>query len=175
MSENQVIHGIMNRKSIRQFSGDAVSREDLDTILRAGMAAPSAMNYQPWMFLVIDNRELMDKIAEVHPYAKMLKTAGAAIIVCADKERFIKPPMTDFWVQDCSAVTQNILLAVEDLGLGAVWCGVYANPALADQFKSYLDLPENIIPFSLIPIGHPVGEHHARDKYDASRIHWNQW
>lgn len=175
MSDKKVISGIMNRKSIRQFSGEAIQREDMEIILKAGMAAPSAMNYQPWAFLVIEERELLDKLADVHPYAKMLKTAGAAIVVCGDAERFIKPPMSDFWIQDCSAVTQNILLAVEDLGLGAVWCGVYANPAVAEQFKGYLDLPENIIPFSLIPIGHPVGEHQPRDKYDANKVHWNKW
>ncbi|MBQ9244183.1 MAG: nitroreductase family protein [Proteobacteria bacterium] len=169
------ISSILARRSVRSFTGEAVTREDLETILRAGMAAPSAMNSQPWCFIAVDDRALMDSLADSLPYAKMLKTAGAAIVVCGDMSRALPGAMKDFWVQDCAAATENILLAVEALGLGAVWTGVMPNPSPMKVVTDTFGLDESIVPFCVIPIGHPAGTASAKDKFDAAKIHWNKW
>lgn len=173
--ENAVIQAILNRKSIRSFTGEAVSRDQAEAILRAGMAAPSAMNSQPWTFIAIDDRQMLDTLADVLPYAKMLKSAGLGIIVCGDMKKALPEPMTGFWIQDCGAVTQNILLAVESLGLGAVWTGVYPNMPVVKAVCVLMKLPENIVPFCVIPVGHPTAPSNPKDKFDADRIHWNKW
>ncbi|MBQ1925424.1 MAG: nitroreductase family protein [Proteobacteria bacterium] len=169
------IKSILDRRSVRSFTGEAVSREDVETILRAGMAAPSAMNSQPWCFIAIDDRALMDSLADSLPYAKMLKSAGAAIVVCGDMSRALPGVMKDFWLQDCAAATENILLAVEALGLGAVWTGVVPNPAPMKVVTDMFGLDASIVPFCVIPIGHPAGNTPAKDKFDAAKIHWNKW
>lgn len=173
--ENGVIQSILNRKSIRSFTGEAVDRAQTEMILRAGMAAPSAMNSQPWVLIAVDDRKTLDALADSLPYAKMLKAAGVGIIVCCDMSKTLPAPMTDFWIQDCSAVTQNILLAVEALGLGAVWTGVHPNPMAINAVKNVIALPENIVPFCVIPVGHPMGNTAPKDKFDSAKIHWNQW
>lgn len=173
--ENKVIEAILKRKSVRSFTGEAVDRAATKEILKAGMAAPSAMNSQPWTFVAVDERELMNRLADSLPYAKMLKTAGVGIVVCGDMSKALPAPMTDFWMQDCAAVTENILLAVEALGLAAVWTGVYPNPAAIAAVRSVIELPENLVPFCVIPVGHPAGDTPVKDKYDESRIHWNRW
>lgn len=173
--ENGVIQAILNRKSIRSFTGESVDRAQLELIVRAAMAAPSAMNSQPWAYVVVDDRVKLDALADVLPYAKMLKSAGAAIIICGDMSKVLPAPMTDFWVQDCSAATQNVLLAVESLGLGAVWTGVHPVANTENAVKSVIAMPDNFVPFCVIPVGHPAGNTPAKDKFDATKIHWNQW
>ena len=173
--DNQVIQAILDRKSIRSFTGAAVDRAQTELILRAGMAAPSAMNSQPWTFIAIDDRERLDTLADILPYAKMLKTAGVGIIVCGDMSKALPEPMTGFWIQDCAAVTENILLAAEALGLGAVWTGVYPNMPVVKAVCDLMKLPEHIVPFCVIPIGHPAGKTMPKDKFDTARIHWDEF
>ncbi|MBQ9394209.1 MAG: nitroreductase family protein [Proteobacteria bacterium] len=170
-----VIKALMNRKSIRSFTGEAVDKESVDILLKAAMAAPSAMNSQPWVYIVVDDAATKDALADKLPYAKMLKSAGVGIVICGDLSRALPSPMTDFWIQDCSAATENLLLAAEALGLGAVWTGVHPNPAAINAVRSVIDLPENIIPFCVIPVGHPAANPAPKDKYDASKVHWNNW
>jgi len=169
----ETLETIFKRRSIRKFTGGKISAGDLEKILRAAMAAPSAGNGQPWHFIVIDDQTILDKIAEASPYAGMAKYAGQAVIVCGDTshEKF-----GCYWVQDCSAAIQNLLLAVTDLGLGAVWTGIYPREdRLVAYHQLILGLPENIIPLATIPIGVPAEDPAPQDRYRPDRIHRNQW
>lgn len=170
---NETLQTIFNRKSVRHFTAQPVSESDIDLIVRAGMAAPSACNAQPWQFIVVDDRQLLDKLAETLPYAKMQREAPIGLVVCADLQKTLPPPHADLWSQDCAAATQNILLAVESLGLGAVWTCVHGLDNNIRIIKETLDLPESIVPFSFIPIGHPSTETKPKNKYNPERIHRN--
>ncbi|MDR0676469.1 MAG: nitroreductase family protein [Elusimicrobiota bacterium] len=160
---------IMNRKSVRSYERGKIDKKDIDTILQAGFAAPSARDTRPWEFVVIDNYKKMDALAEKLPYAKMLKEASIAIIVCG------KADPNNFWITDCSAATENILLAVEDLGLGGVWTAVYPDNNKIDAVRKELNIPNEYIPLNVIPIGKPKGEFSAKNKYDKNKIHINKW
>ena len=167
---------IFKRTSVRKYKTDSVSKENIELLLKAGMAAPSAMNTQPWEFVVIQDRVILDKITEIHPYSHMLKQAPLAIMICADFEKGLpelKPKK--FWIQDCSAVTQNIMLQATELNLGSVWLGVYPKEEICKPLSEIFKLPSNIIPFSIIAIGHPEGEVYPKDKFDPNKIHYEKW
>jgi len=162
-----VIH---NRKSVRNFvPGKPVSDELIDKIVRAGMAAPSGRDLRPWEIVVINDREALDLLTAALPYAKMLETAPLAIVVCGDTTR------SHLWVYDCSAVTQNILLAVEALGLGAVWTAAHPYEDRMNAVMKTTGLPAHILPLAVIPIGYPNGDFEPKDKYDETKIHFNKW
>lgn len=169
-----VLENIHARKSVRQFTDEPVSQEHIETMLKAAMAAPTAVNYQPWRFVVITERARLDAMAEVLPYAKMLKQAPLAIVVCGETTWFEGRENT-YWQQDCSAATQNILLAAEALGLGAVWTGVYPNMELARPLAEFLGLPGTVQPLCCIPIGHHDGTTQPRDKWKPENIHYERW
>lgn len=166
-----VIH---SRKSVRSFTGEAVSREDLEEILRAGMAAPSAVGRSPWEFIVVTERALLERLREGLPYAKMLDKAGAAIVVCGlpAKAHLQK---VEYAVIDSSLASENILLAVEALGLGAVWTAAYPYDDRAAHVRAVLGIPEDVIPLNVIPIGHPTGADKPKEKYRAEMIRWGRW
>lgn len=166
---------IMNRRSVRAFSDKRVGKELLKTIVAAGMAAPSAVNKQPWAFVAIDDREALDKLGEALPYAKMLKQATAAIVVCGNLEKALDGWQQEFWIQDCSAATQNILLAAEALGLGAVWTAAYPAKDRMDIVSGILELPEHIIPLNVLPIGYPTTNTAPLDKWNEQNLHWQKW
>ncbi|MFD3156800.1 nitroreductase family protein [Haloimpatiens sp. FM7330] len=163
---------ILNRKSIRKYKDIKVSEEIVEELLRAGMQAPSAGNEQPWEFIVLRDKAIMKKITEVHPYSKMLLNTDVAIVVCGDKSKEL---FKGFWVQDCSAAVENILLAVEGKGLGAVWLGVYPLKDRVDALKDLLNLPKSVIPLSIIPIGYPDEQREAVNRFDKTRIHYDRW
>ncbi|SFC38126.1 nitroreductase family protein [Clostridium uliginosum] len=163
---------ILNRKSIRKYKDISVSDEMVEELLKAGMAAPSAGNEQPWEFIVLRDKEIMRKITEVHPYSKMLLNTDVVIIVCGDESKEI---FKGFWVQDCSAATENILIAAEDNGLGAVWLGVYPMVDRVDGIKEILNLPSSVIPLSIIPVGYPDEERKPEDRFNKARIHYDRW
>lgn len=169
MQDNAILNAIAKRSSIREYTGEVVSRDQLETIIKAGMAAPSAMNHQPWEFVAIDDRALLDKLGDVLPYAKMLHKAGAAIAVCGNVEKDCPAPYNSIWIHDCSAATENILLAVEALGLGAVWTAVEPSDALVAVVKDALKLPDNVVPLCVIPIGHPAVEAKPKDKLNPKK------
>lgn len=169
-SQNFAIENILNRKSVRQYSDKKVEQEKIDTILKCAMAAPSGMNKQPWELLVVTDKEKLENIAEIAPNASYSKNSQVAIIVCGDKNISEK-----FWEQDCCAVTENILLAVEALELGAVWCMVYPSDERIDGIKSLFNLPDNIIPLNIIPIGYPLTNEEPKQKYNPKKIHNNNW
>lgn len=172
---NPTLETIFNRTSIRSYSDPKVEKDQIMTLLKAGMSAPSAVNKQPWAFMVIDNKELMEKIGDEFKNAGMIKKASCAIIVCGDLKLALEGVAQEFWVQDCSAATQNILLAAHSMGLGAVWCGVYPNSERVEALKNLLSLPDNIVPLNIIPIGVREKEQEPKDKWKEDRIHWNKW
>ena len=169
MKALEIIH---SRRSIRKYEKRKVSDELIIKIISAGMAAPSAGNQQPWQFILIKDEKILSKIPQIHPYAAMAKDAPVAILICGDLGL---EKHEGFWVQDCSAATENILLAANALGLGAVWTGVFPVQERINGFKKLLDIPENVIPFALIPLGFPAEKRLKEDRYKAERIHYNGW
>lgn len=163
---------IRARRSIRRFTSEPVSDEALKALLEAAMSAPSAGNQQPWEFVVIKDRSVLDEIPNVHPHAQMCRQAPAAIVVCGDLER---DTHRGFWVQDCAAATQNILIAAADMGLGSVWCGVHPREDRVSGLRNLLGLPDHIMPLALIPIGHPDEKKPPSDRFDPARIHYDKW
>jgi len=172
--ENETLNTIYSRRSVRLFTGAKVSIDSLIKILRAAMAAPSAVNIQPWSFVVVTKRETLDELCSRLPYAKMLDKAGAAIVVCGipDKDEVFSK---DYWIMDCSAASENILLACHALGLGAVWTAVHMDVERISTVRNILNIPENIIPLNVIPIGIPKETGQALDKFKEENIHWEQW
>jgi len=166
-----VIH---TRKSVRSFTGQGVTKDALDKIIRAGMAAPTAVNRQPWAFIVVTDRKTLDTLAAGLPYAKMLDKAGAAIIVCAIPEK-ANGKSQELAVIDSACASENILLAAEALGLGAVWTAAYPYQDRIDVTRKTLNIPQDIIPLNVIPVGHPAGTDKAKDKYKQENIHWEKW
>lgn len=164
---------IFKRRSIRKFTNQPIPDEVVKQLLEAAMAAPSAGNEQPWQFVVITEREILDKIPSIHPYSQMIKEAPLAILVCADKS--LNKYDVDYWVQDCSAASQNILLAATANGLGTVWLGVYPRKERVEGLKDLFSLPEDIIPFALIPVGYPAEVKSPINRYKEDRVHYNKW
>lgn len=169
---NEALEVIHNRKSVRHFTDQPVSKKQLETLLRAGMAAPTAVNRQPWAFYVVTERETLDALGEQLPYAKMLFQAQAAIVVCGDMEKAGNLKDKGYWVQDCSAASENILLAAESIGLGAVWTAAYPYDDRTKAVISELNLPEKHVPLNVIPIGYPTGEDQPKDKWKPENINW---
>ena len=171
-SVNPVIDAILKRRSIRRYSGKPVDKSEIRLLLKAGMYAPSARNEQPWHFIVIDQRDLLIRIRDVHPYASMLPGAELAILVCGDEKLELSK---GYWPVDCAAATQNILLAAHALGLGAVWLGVYPRPARQSDLRKIFELPSHVHPFALISIGYPAEEKRMPERFKDERIRWNEW
>lgn len=164
------IENIMTRVSVRQYTGQVVPDDTLQIILKAAMSAPSAINKQPWCFVVLKDEAKREKIGEIlEGVGDKTKTAGAVVLVCGDKTRFIEQA-PEYWVQDCSAATENLLLAVNALKLGAVWCGVYPVMDRVQKVKELLGLPENIIPLNVVTIGYPTAQENPKDKWDPEKI-----
>lgn len=166
------LEGIFTRRSIRKYTDKEITSDQVEMIIKAGMYAPSASNQQPWHFIVINDRKILNKIAEVHPYAKMLTQAQLAILVCGDENLELSK---GYWVVDCSASTQNMLLAVHELGLGAVWLGIHPREERKNEIRKIFNLPVNIQPMSLISIGYPAEEKEMPERFKPERIHYNAW
>lgn len=163
-----VLDNIFARKSVREFTSEPVSDKQVETLLKAAMAAPSALNRQPWRFVVVTDKETLAAMAEEMPYAR-LDTAPLAIVVCGDMSVSEK-----FWVHDCSAATENLLLAAESMGLGAVWTAA-SDDERAAIVREALGLPASVHPLCVVPVGHPDGDFQPKDKWDPSKIHYNRW
>ncbi|NIT35914.1 MAG: nitroreductase family protein [candidate division Zixibacteria bacterium] len=166
------LDAILSRRSIRQYTAEPVPEEAVRTLLEAAMSAPSAGDERPWQFVVITDRRKLDEIPRIHPYAKMVQEAPVAILVCGD-ERLEKHK--GFWVQDCSAAVQNVLIAARALGLGAVWCGVYPREARVAGFRELLGLPPEVIPLALVPVGWPAEEKPPGERFDERRVRYDRW
>ena len=159
---------LLKRRSIRKFKEDKVSKEMIDELMHAAMSGPSACNKRPWKFYVISNEEKLEELKNASRFSKI--TAPLAIIVCGDLSRRLPKAFASYWIQDCSAATENILLRVTDLGLGAVWCGLHPQKQAEEKVSELLELNEELIPLSLIWIGHPDEEQEARDQYEEDRV-----
>lgn len=175
MQPNETLKTIYNRKSVRNFLDKPVSNSLLTELMKAGMAAPTARNEQPWSFIGVTSRELLNELANRLPYAKMLNHAPAAIVVCGVPTVPGADAPPEYWVQDCSAATQNILLAAESLGLGAVWTSAYPHNDRIFCVIQTLGLPDGVIPLNVIPIGYPDGQDKPKDKFKPENIVWNEW
>lgn len=171
MGKEKVLDMFYRRRSIRKFKqGETISDDYMETILRAAMAAPSANNRQTWHFIVVDDREKMKAITEIHPYSSMLNTASACIVVLGETPAEGK---SAYWVQDCSAATQNMLLAIANLGLGGVWLGIHPRQDREQGIRQIFNIPDNMTPLCVVAVGVP-DEHKGKiDRYDAKKIYKN--
>jgi nitroreductase len=174
-STEMVLENIYTRTSIRSYVSRDIEKEKVEQMLRAAMSAPTANNRQPWAFIVVNDRAVLNQLADSLPYAKMLTEAPLAIVVCGDLLKGAEGETSAYWVQDASAATENLLLAAHGLGLSAVWTGVYPNTKRVEAVKSVLSLPANIIPLNVIPIGYPKGPQTPKDKWKTDNIHYNKW
>lgn len=174
-AEKAVIDNIMTRTSVRQYQDKAIEQEKVETLLRAGMAAPTAVNKQPWHFIVVNEKSMLEKIAEVNHNKRMLKTAPLAIIVCGNLEKALTGNAQQYWIQDTSAATENILLAAHGLGLGAVWTGLFPNKDRCEPICKLLGIPEHIIPLNIIIIGYPAESPTPKDKWKPENVSYNKF
>ena len=173
VSRNAVLENIATRTSVRSYTDKPVESVKIEQLLRAGMAAPTAVNRQPWHFVVVNDKAQLAALAETNPYSKMLTKAPLAIVVCGDMKKALDGPAREFWVQDCSAATENILLAAHSMGLGAVWTGTYPDKERCKDVAEVLKLPENLIPLNIIVIGYPDKENKPKDKWKPENISYN--
>lgn len=163
---------MLDRRSIRRFTDQKIDKEVIKTILTAAMYAPSAVNMQPWHFVVIDHSPLMEKIMEIHPYARMLQTASHAVMVCGDEEL---QHDDGYWVVDCGAATQNLLLAAHALGIGSCWVGLQPREERKAAFSRLLDLPAHVKPFALVALGYPDEVKARPDRFHPDKVKYNGW
>ena len=170
---NEAIKNIMTRTSIRKYTDQPVSKTDIETLLRAGMAAPTAVNRQPWHFVVVTDKAKLKELSGGR--GGMLEQCALAIVVCGNMEKTMKGKGQEFWIQDCSAATENILLAANALGLGAVWTGGYPMEERVASISKALKLPETIIPLCTIVIGHPAESPTPKDKWKPENVSYNEF
>ena len=171
MDTLQAIH---TRRSIRTYIDQPVPDELIQKLLAATMQAPSACNQQPWQFIVIDDRAILTKIPTFMPNAAMVANAPLAILVCGDLHMHVEKS-EGYWVLDCAAAVENMLLAAHALGLGAVWCGVYPRDKRMDDLRQLVGLPKNVIAHSLVVLGYAAEQVPAEDRYRPERVHHNRW
>lgn len=163
---------LLNRRSIRKYKGKKISSQDINTMLKAAMYAPSAMNTQAWHFIVIEDKNILLNTLQSIPYAEMLKQSTAAILVCGDSSI----EKNESWLlQNCSAVTQNILLSAFGLGIGNCWIGIQGMDEIVRNIKHQFKLPEKIVPVSLISLGYPDEVVKAEERFKEEKIHYNNW
>jgi nitroreductase len=168
----EVQEALLNRRSIRKYEEQKISKENIDEILKAAMYAPSAMNLQAWQFIVIDDKEILVDTIKSIPYAEMLRQSAAAILVCGDSSI----EKNESWLlQNCSAAIQNILLSAHGLGIGSCWISIHGMNDVYKSIKTQFKLPENIVPVSLISLGFPDEVVKAEERFKKDKIHFNMW
>lgn len=173
--KNAALENIATRVSVRSYLDKPVDAALIEQLLRAGMAAPTAVNRQPWHFVVVTDKAQLNELAKANPHAGMAAHAPLAIVVCGDMKKALSGEAREFWVQDCSAATENILLAANALGLGAVWTGTYPDQNRCKAVSTVLNLPENLIPLNTIVIGYPDKENTPKDKWKPENISYNTY
>lgn len=166
----EVKEALLARRSVRKFTAEPVSRELQEELMHAAMSGPSACNRKPWEFYVISNPETLKNLRGITMFTKM--ESPLMIVVCGNLKKALPLKLAPFWVQDCSAATENILLRATDLGLGAVWCGIHPQKRSEEKVRQALGMPEDLVPLNLIFVGHPAESPAARDQYDAEKIHY---
>jgi nitroreductase len=168
----EAMEAILSRRSIRKYTGEAVDDDLVKGMLEAAMAAPSAGNQQCWQYVVITDSEILNEIPSIHPSATMVREAALAVLICGDKNL---EKHTGYWVQDCAASTENLLLAAHALGLGACWLGVHPREDRVKGLKALLKLPEQVMPLALVAVGHPDETRPRANRYNPQRVHKNGW
>ena len=170
---NTTLDVIHSRKSVRTYTDEPVSKEQLLTLVKAAMASPTGMDKRPWEFIIVTDKEVMREWADTLPYASMLKKAQAAIVVCGrtDKDNGGSP----YWYVDCAAATQNLLLAAESIGLGAVWTATYPYEDRMGVVINEYNLPDDVKPLCIVPIGYPTGKEQPKDKFNEAKIHFDKF
>ncbi len=166
----EVKEALLKRRSVRKFTDEPVSDDMINELLHAAMSGPSACNKKPWEFYVVLNENKLKELKSSSMFTKL--SAKLAIIVCGNLNNALPMQMAEYWIQDCSAATENILLRVTDLGLGAVWCGIHPQKRAIEKVRRILDISEKQIPLNIIFIGHPDEYPEARDQYDEKRVHY---
>jgi len=164
------IENIMTRTSIRKYQNKPVEAAKIDTLIRAAMAAPTAVNKQPWHFVVVTDSELLQKLG-----GERFGKAPLAIVICGDMEKALQGPGRDFWIQDVSAATENLLLAANALGLGAVWTGGYPRMERCAEIANVIGTPEYIIPLCVVYAGYPDEQPAPKQKYDPAKVSYNNY
>lgn len=169
----KAVNMIMTRASVRDFNDRAVSADTVETLLRAAMSAPSAMNRQPWRIVVVQDKALLTSLAEASPNAPYVGKAPVAFVVCGvTPVESADDPIGRMWVQDCSAASENLLLAAHFMGLGGVWTGVYPDSTRIATLRRILSLPDTLTPLNLIPVGYPDKAAEPKDKWAPDKIIW---
>ena len=174
-NDNGMLETIMTRTSIRQYTDQPVEKEKIEAMLRAGMAAPTAVNAQPWHFVVVSDKAKLGELAAANPRAGMLKSAPLAIVVCGDMTKALEGKGRQFWIQDCSAATENILLAAHAQGLGAVWTALYPMEERMQPVSEALKLPDTLIPLCTVVIGYPAERLEPKDKWKPENVSYNEY
>ncbi len=176
-ASDAVIDCIMTRASVRSYTDEQVSDSLINKILRAGMAAPTAANQQPWHFVVVNEQSLKDSITEAFEYTKMVEHCSFAVVVCGDMDNLFEGDIPDggFWVEDCSAAAENMLLAAHALGIGGVWCGIYPLKDREERLREILHLPVNLTPLNVMAFGYPAHKVAPKDKWTPAKIHYNAY
>lgn len=185
-AEKSALEVIKARTSIRNFTGEKLTEEQIHTLLDAAMAAPTDANIQPWRFIVITDDEIKAGLYERPKHRQMVETAGAVIVVCGETTRLARPhgaaedaePVitpNKYWFEDCSAATENLLLAATALDLGAVWLSCYPSERIVDRIRAYLGIPDNVTPLAIVPVGYPAENPDPKDKWNPDNIHYNKW
>ena len=174
-SSSDAIENIMTRVSVRAYTDRMVEDDKIETMIRAAMAAPSAGNKQPWRFVVIKDKEILKAVASNMHTMTMADKAPVAVVVCGDMNDTFPGDGLDYWVEDASAATENLLLAAHSMGLGAVWCGVYPMKDRVAFIQSLLKLPDNIVPLNVVPVGYPAEQPEVKDKWKPGNIHYDTW
>lgn len=172
---NPAIENMITRTSVRAYEAKAVEDAKVEQMLRAAMSAPTAINKQPWDFVIVDDPAKLKELADSLPNAKMAAGAPLAIVVCGNMQKAIEGEGCDNWIADASAATENLLLAAHSLGLGAVWTGVYPSAHRVDVIRDVLELPGYVVPLSLVPIGYPAENPQPKDKWKPENVHRNGW
>ena len=167
-----MLNAIFERRSIRKYLDRPVEDEKIQTILRAAMYAPSAKDGRPWHFVVVRDRSVIEKFMQVHPYSKMLSQAPVLIVICADRTLEAAP---GYYLEDCGAAAQNLLLAAHELGLGTCWLGISPVKERMEPMRPLLGLPENVEAFCGVAVGYPAEKRETPERYDQSRVHSDRW
>ncbi len=166
------LDALMTRRSIRRYTDDPVAESDLDTLLRAAMAAPSAGNQQSWRIIVVTDGGQLQRLSQATPYSQMLASAPVGLVVCGDTREERHP---GYWVQDCSAAIQNLLVAANAIELGAVWIGCYPVEERVENVRRICGVPEGIVPMSMIALGHPAETKPAAERFEPAYVHRDRW
>jgi len=167
---------INQRRSVKHFTDKKVSKECLESLVKAGMSAPSVFNLQSWMFIIVNDREILNELGTKVSGLEVLSKSQSAILVCGDMDKTIDGDVSNvYWLEDCSAASENILLTAEAFGLGAVWMNVYPEDIKLKLVREVLNIPNNLIPLNIIPIGYSQGVDKVKNKFKLENIHWNKW